>query len=231
MATKQTGEGRPALPPVTVAKLEDGARLIERLVQENASIFGENIRKYREERRESSTRPLTAAEAAQVAAAMGSVVEENGGVSPLAENPGKVLADLQNSELRAVDEVPVQEVLLAAGLATAPAVLSATKQLVALIEMPSDAHREAREGGTLDTAIDADAKTLDYLELTEGRDRARLALDHFQSAAGAAEGEGLSLIVNMIGQALGQAVQAAPNLGSAFASLTGSPVPTDGIAE
>lgn len=228
MGTADTGASAAALPPITVGKMEDAAALIERLVSENTSIFAANVAEYRETRRQSSERPLSAAEAGQVAAAMVSVLDESGVTHGLTENPGETLKGIQDSGLRAMDEPSVQEVLLAAGLATAPALLGAVSRLVALVELDNGEHEKHAEAGTLDEHLDECARTMRTASLLDGRARAKAALDHFQDAAGAAPGEAWSLVVRAIGQAMGQAVAISPELGSAFSSLTGSLAPTDG---
>lgn len=224
MAAKKAEGAAPALPPIMVGKFEDIAKLIEQLVLEQTSVFGENIQRYREERRKTSERPLTPAEAGQVAAswaeAMG--IEEVG-------DAGEALASIQKSDLRASDDVPTQELLLAAGLATAPALIDSVKTLVALIEMPNDEHEAASEDGNLREALAERAKEFRKIELGEARARASAALAHFQVAAGAASGEALGLVREIAVQALSQALKDNPT--SAFASLTGSLPSTDGPEE
>lgn len=226
MTAQKKGEGQPALPPMMVARVADCMRLVEDLVSENIELFGDNIAKHRAMRRESSSAPLTGMEAAQVAAALG--------IDPNAENAAERIAAIQKSDLRSTDEVPMQEVLLVAGVATAPAAIEAACRLVALVEMPDPEYRKAREAGKdkLREAIDKAANAFELdVSAEDGRARASAALDHFQKAAGVDSGEARSLILRTVLEALGQAMENAPNLNSAFGSLTGSLEPTDGTAE
>lgn len=229
MAAKKPAGAKP-LPPITVGKMREAAELVERLVIENTSLFSTRIREHREARAEGSERQLTQQEAAQLAASVVGALAEAGNTDAV-NNPEKLAAKFQKSDLRAVDAVPQSEVLLAAGLATAPAILVAVAQLVALIEMDADTYREARESGKLDDAIKQAATALDDLPLEEGRDRAGAALDHFQTAAGAQAGEALGLIRDMMGQAIAQATAIDLSEQPSSPSLTGSPPPTDGSGE
>lgn len=217
---KKAGQGAKALPPMTVARFEDTTRLVESLIGENVSVFSGNIAKYRAVRREGSQRPLDAVEVGQVGAALG--IDMN------AEDAPAKLAALQKSELRAVDEVSMNEALVPALTATAPAAIECARKLVALVEMGGAEYRKAREDGKLDEVIAEHAAVYGDIEMADARPRAAAAFAHFQAAAGASQGEAWSLILKIVGQAMGQAIEAAPGLGSAFASLTGSPEPTDG---
>lgn len=223
MAAKKPGEGQTALPPMMVGRVTDCMRLIEDLVSENIELFGDNIAKHRAMRKETSSTTLTPLEAAQVTAAMG--VDAN---DP--ELPARIAA-VQNSDLRSTEEVPMQEVLLVAGVATAPAAIEAACRLVALVEMPDAEYRKAREGNTLREEINKAAVAFELETSAEdGRARASAALAHFQAAAGVDSGEARSLILRTVLEALGQAMENAPNLNSAFGSLTGSLERTDGTA-
>lgn len=145
-----------------------------------------------------------------------------------AANPEAIAVKLQNSDLRSRDVVPQSEVLLAAGLATAPALLDAVKQIVALVEMSDARYKTAKKNDCLEEAIEQDAEKLDDLELSEGRARAAAALAHFQKAAGSTAGEVVGLLRDMMGQALAQATAIDLSEVSPFSSLTGSPPPMDG---
>lgn len=226
MAAQSKGEGQTALPPMSVGRVADCMRLVEALVSENIELFGGNIAKHRDARRQSSERPLSGIEAAGVAAALG--------VDPESDDAVKRIEEVQASGLTATDEVPMQEVLLVAGVSTAPAAIEAACKLVVLVEMPDDEYRAAREAGEdkLREAIDKAAKAFELdTPAGEGRERGKLALDHFQIAAGVDSGEARSLIFRTVLEALGQAVENSPKLGSTLASLTGSLEPTDGTAE
>ncbi len=221
--TKKTAGGE-RLPVVTVARFEAASKLIEQLVEENTDLFVGKMHTYRERSRAGSSRALSAAEAAQVAAGLATDLEPGERV--------KLAEDVQASELRAVDEPSPQEVLLAAGLSTAPAFLDAALRFVALIELPADTFAEAYDAGELDEALAPAIAALRELPLEDARARAAAALDHLGSKAGVASGEGVRLLITAMWQALQQAAnQMAPSLSSGLSSLTGSLEPTDGPSE
>lgn len=226
MAAKKA-EGASVLPPLKVAKMAEIGRLIERMVTENTSVFSTRMREYREARAEGSERPLTAHEASQVASGMIEAAVAIGHEIGSDDLPAFVQR-FQDSKLRAVDVVPQQEVLLAAGVSTAPMLIEAVAQLVALIEMPEDRFRDARESGSLPETIKQDAAAFDDLDLAEARARASTALEHFQKAAGATAGEVVGLLRDMLAQAMTQAAGMDASETSPFTSLTGSPPPMDG---
>lgn len=211
-----------ALPPVTVAKFEEVGRLVQQLVDENESLFIERGQRYREQHRETSSRRLSPEEAVQVAVA----AEDERTVEDRA-------AAFQSAELRAYDEPDVREVMAAAGVATAPAFVKATRRAVALIEMDLDTFEKAYEAGVLDEAVDSAAKALMKVELGAARERAEKALAHFAEAAGADTGKGLGLLVRALWQALSQAMDhltsQSPRRGSS--SLFASPETSDGAGE
>ena len=133
MSTAKKATGSEGLPVVTVARFEAASRLIEQLVDENTDMFVGRMHAYRERSRAGSSRALSAIEAAQVAAGLASDLEAAERV-PLAES-------VQSGGLRSVDEPAAMEVLLAAGVSTAPAFLDAAKRVVALLELPEDGAR------------------------------------------------------------------------------------------
>lgn len=223
----QTGRAtRPApLPPISVAKFEEIGRLVERLIEEKTSVFIDNQQVYRDAHREGTRRPLNAAEAAQIVASLGEALG-----SELDENPLKAVADVQtDGRLFAYDDPQPLELLLAAGISTAPALIDATKRLVALIEMDTETFKQARESDQLDDAIDDAAKETEYEPLPDGRARAARALQHFADSAGVEPGEAMRLLSRVVGQALGQAMQITTAGISDLASLIGSLEPTGGL--
>lgn len=225
MSAKTAGSGRqsPTLPPLTVARFEQATLLMERLVDENTDVFVGRMQAYRERQRAASSRRLTADEAAKLAVSMRLALDDDDrDVVALAE-------DVQAGDLRAVDEPAPMEVLLAAGVATAPAFLNAALRLVALIELPADIFEAAYEDETLDVAIELHVKDLRALDLDEARARAVSALDYLSEKAGAGSGEGLRLLTRSVWQALNQAAdQMSPQILSGLSSLTDSAPPTDG---
>jgi hypothetical protein len=197
--------------------MEEFTLLIERAVSEKTSVFIDAQNDYREKHREATDRPLTAQEAAQIAAAMTDALGKN-----VQDDPGGAVRQIQESGLRAYDEPTGVEVLFAAGLATAPAMLDIALQLVALIELPEDAFEQAREAATLDDSIAEARRALSKLPVADARSRAIKAVDHLTSAMGVAPGEAVRLVTRLVGQAMGQALQMNPQLGSALSSLVGS---------
>lgn len=216
---QRIAEARAKLPPITVGKLEEASKLVERIAEEKQDLFLQKAADYREQHRQATDRPLKPDEAAQIAAALAETISDD-----LLKDPGKTVASLQKSRLRAYDEPDPREVLLSAGLATGPALIDAVKELVALIELPAAEFEASCESDTLDHALAEAGKVMRGVELPDMRIRATAALEHFTDAAGVTPGEAWSLLVQMVGQALIQAVTTA----SASSSLTGSLEPTDG---
>jgi hypothetical protein len=143
-----------------------------------------------------------------------------------------VAVEVQESGLRGYDEPEPVEILLRAGVATAPAALASVLRFVALVEMPADQFMAAREADELDAALDTAVKAMEYTDLDgpQGmRARAVMAFEHFGRAAGA-EGKALSLFPRALWQAVQQATSSL-GLVRAPSSLTGSPPRMDGQGE
>ncbi len=213
------------LPPVTPARFEEALKLVDELVDEQTDLFVAKGHEYRERHRTGTERHLTAQEAAQIAAAWSTAQDLP---------PVTVAEAVQQSELRAYDEPQPAEILLRAGIATAPAFMGAVQRFVALIEMDPDRFREARERGrhALAEALDADVAAREYDDLTGddgARARAQRAFEHFSEAAGASSGKAWSLLPKVLMQVVEQATSAL-GLQPGPSSLTGSPPPTDGLA-
>ncbi len=209
------------LPRVEVARFEEAMRLVEQLVDETEDVFVAKGQAFRERHRDGTERKLTAQEAAQVAAAWST----SAGLPPVT-----IAEAVQQSELRAYDEPEPIEILLRAGVATAPAAMGCVKRFVALIEMPAHQFRDAREADGLDSALDDAVNAMAYEDLTAARPRAQRALEHFANAAGDGSGKALSLLPSAMWQALQQATSSL-GLVRAQSSLTGSPPSTDGLGE
>lgn len=179
------------LPPITVAKFEETGKLLERVVKENQSLFIEHGQEYRTKHRAGTSRPLTPAEATQLAVAITD-----------GEDTIKRAENMQASSLRAYDEPSGREILLAAGIGVAPAFIRAATDVVALIEMPPDDFEEASEDGNLDRAIKARASELRKLPLPQARERASAAFAHYAQSAGFEPGEAWGLPVQAVRQAI-----------------------------
>lgn len=220
MAAAQKTGGGVKLPPVTVGKFQAALLLLERLFESQQESFLTRMQDYRERHREATSRPLTASEAAQYATAMREVLGEQ------APSP----ADLQNSDLYGYDQPGTQELLAAAGLATAPALVDSCRQLVALIEMPSARFRQAQDDDLLPEAIEEAAAQFDDLELAEARDRTMAAISHFSIAAGAGERPG-EVIGSLIQTVMGALEQAASRATQSANSSIVSPEATGGPVE
>jgi hypothetical protein len=214
------GSALPALPMVSLARVEEGTRLVERLFKEKADLFIAAGDEYREMHRAGSSRTLSHQEAAQVAAAMSQTPTVG------------LIEEVQASSLRAYEDPTPQEVLLAAGLATAPAFLDAAKKLTALIELPQEEFDTACETDTLDEVVAAAAAKLGKIAAVDARARATRALEHFAKGAGTSPGEAWGLLTRMVGQAYSQSLQIiGASMTPGSPSLTGSPPSTDGPAE
>jgi hypothetical protein len=209
---------------ITVARFESAMLLLEELVAENTDLFIGKIHEYREKHRAGTDRALSPEEAAQVAAALSVAMTEG-------RDPVQVAADVQASDLRAYDQPGQTEILVAAGVSTAPAFIKAALRLVALLELPEDEFEAAYDAETLPAAIDGGVKELRKLDLAEARIRAKGALELLAEKSGAESGEGLRSLVQVVWRALNQAVQRGPGESSALSSLTGWDAPTDGAEE
>ena len=209
---------------ITVARFEAAMELLEALASENTDLFIGKISEYREKHRAGTDRALSPEEAAQVAAALSVAITDE-------RDPVKLAADVQASELRAYDQPGQTEVLLAAGVSTAPAFIRAALRLVALLELPEEEFEAAYDAETLPDAIDGGVKELRKLDVADARQHAKSALELLAEKAGAESGKGLSLLVQVVWRALNQAVQTSPDESSGLSSLTGSPDPTVGADE
>ena len=209
---------------ITVARFESAMLLLEELVAENTDLFIGKIHEYREKHRAGTDRALSPEEAAQVAAALSVAMTEG-------RDPVQVAADVQASDLRAYDQPGQTEILVAAGVSTAPAFIKAALRLVALLELPEDEFEAAYDAETLPAAIDGGVKELRKLDLAEARLRAKTALELLAEKSGAEGPEGLRSLVQVVWRALNQAVQMGPGESSALSSLTGWDAPTDGAEE
>lgn len=223
-AARKPAARRRSLPPLSVAHFEEAMRLVEALVEEQTDVFVAAGQRYRERHREGTERRLTAQEAAQIASAMASAE----GLPPVA-----VAVAVQESDLRGYEEPEPREILLAAGVATAPAAIGAVKRFVALIEMTTADLEAAHDLGRLEEELDERVKAMTYASLDgpDGmRDRASAAWLHFAQAAGSSTGKALGLLLQAWLQALEQSMT---SLGfqRASSSLTGSPPDTTGLGE
>ena len=209
---------------ITVARFESAMLLLEELVAENTDLFIGKIHEYREKHRAGTDRALSPEEAAQVAAALSVAMTEG-------RDPVQVAADVQASDLRAYDQPGQTEILVAAGVSTAPAFIKAALRLVALLELPEDEFEAAYDAETLPAAIDGGVKELRKLDLAEARLRAKTALELLAEKSGAEGPEGLRSLVQVVWRALNQAVQMSPGESSGLSSLTGWDAPTAGAEE
>jgi len=209
---------------ITVARFESAMLLLEELVAENTDLFIGKIHEYREKHRAGTDRALSPEEAAQVAAALSVAMADE-------RDPVQVAADVQASDLRAYDQPGQTEILVAAGVSTAPAFIKAALRLVALLELPEDEFEAAYDAETLPAAIDGGVKELRRLDLADARTRAKTALELLAEKSGADGPEGLRSLVQVIWRALNQAVQMSPGESSGLSSLTGWDEPTVGAEE
>ncbi len=219
----QASRGRarsPALPPITVGRFKEAARLLEHLAVENADVFLRAMQGYREKHAAIlGERSLNAQEAAQIAAAM---ITDG-------QDPVALAERVAASDLRAQDRPSVQEMLVVAGAATAPELVDIGVRLFVLLRLPATEFKAARKDGGLDAVLAAAADDVEDLDMAEARPLAQRAFEHFMAAAGA-EGNAASLVVKVIGQAFQMATETmGPSLDRlTLSSLTGSPPSTDG---
>lgn len=207
MAQKKTA---PALPPVTVARLQAATTQIDGLVDKNVDVFAARAGRYVDTFRERSERDMAPDEVAQIAGALGAALGR--------EDIPELLAEVQGGNLRVRSDPPRIEALLAAGLATAPAFVDACLEFVALIEMSADEFEQANENRQLELAIVEPVRELRRLGLRDAKTRVRAAFEHLASEAETTPGEALGLIAKVLGTALSEAIGPL----SQYASLTGS---------
>lgn len=214
----------PALPPITTARFKEAMSLIEALGDgELPGLFIDRAQEYRTRHREGTKRPLTAAEAAQIATGLAQ------GAIPDVER----VVEIQQSDLGGYEEPDPREILFAGGVATAPAFVESMLRFVVLVEMPAIEFMAAREEDRLDEVLDTAVKALDYEEVdgpNGTRARTSRAYEHFAKAAGAPSGKTLGLFMQAAWKALEQAVTRL-GLTSPPSSLIGSPPPMDGPDE
>lgn len=202
---------------LTVARFEQAMVLLEQLVDENTDLFIGKMHSFREKHREGTDRKLNAEEAAQVAAALSAAIDEE------SRDAVELAEQVQASGLRAYDQPSGQEVLMAAGVATAPAFITAALRLVALLEIPEADFERAYDDGTLEEVIEEKAAELRKLDLEDARKLTADKLDLLASKSGAGSGEGLRSLVTAVWRALTiAAVATTPSEGSGLSSLTGS---------
>jgi hypothetical protein len=202
---------------LTVARFEQAMILLEQLVDENTDLFIGKMHSFREKHREGTDRKLNAEEAAQVAAALSAAIEEE------SRDAVQLAEQVQASGLRAYDQPSSQEVLMAAGVATAPAFIGAALRLVALLEIPEGDFEQAYDDGSLDELVGEKAGELRKLDLEDARKLTAEKLDLLASKSGAGSGEGLRSLVTAVWRALTiAAVATTPSEGSGLSSLTGS---------
>lgn len=216
----RNGSGAPAMPKLTVARLEEALLLVEQLVSEHTDVFVKAGQDYRERHRDGTSRPLNADEIARIALGLG-------------VNLASADAQIQEAGLTHHDEPEPQEVLLAAGVATAPAFLRAAMRLTALLEMSPDTFEDAREAGTLREAVAELVNEYGPLDVPQMRARAAAALEHLSVNTGVAPGKAWEVVTRTVTQGLGQALAmlaasrpesslSAPSTDSA-AAMEGSP--------
>jgi hypothetical protein len=213
--------GKPAGPPfpkLSVAKVEQAGVLLEHIVDENVDLFVRKGQEYRDKHREGTARHLTPVELGQLAAAMGRTLTE-------------VKEDVDDAGIRYWDEPDRNEVLVAAGVATAPAFVQAAMRFVALIEMPDDVFARAYMAETLDDAIMEAADAARFEDVKTMRARAGRAMDYFADGVADRSGKGLALIAQTVIQGLGQAMShlepsESSSLTDSAASTGGSPTST-----
>jgi hypothetical protein len=213
-ARNGSGAAVPPLPPVSVARFEEAQHLLERIVAENTDTFIAAGQAYRAQHRKGTGRPLNAQEIAVIAAGLGVSLKD---------------ADEQVTEagLTHHDQPEPQELLLAAGVATAPAFTEAVRCFTALMELPDREFEDASEAGTLDDAIAAAQPDLRRLDLKVARVRATRAMEHLADAAGVAPGKAKALLTGPVMQALWQAMTHLTSEAASASSIS-SPANTAG---
>jgi hypothetical protein len=206
----------PALPTIKVARFKEIGVLLERLVDANTDLLIDAGQRFRERHRAGTTRPLSSIEVAQIAAGLDVSLAD-------------AKAQIDDADLTAYDEADPMHLLLAAGVGTAPAWFDALLAVVALIELPDDAFRAARESGpqALRAAIAEGVVPLEDLDLKDARARAQHAMDHLAAQSGVDSGKAWEVLGASVWQALTRAAEHLRTTPST-SSLIASPASTTG---
>lgn len=214
---KPAAAARPALPTVTLGKLEAGMELVEQMVDESTIKFIANGQAYKDRHREGTRRPLNIVETAQIAAGLGAKLED-------------AQEQLEEMGATAYDEPEIKEVLLAAGAGLSREFLGFATRFSCLIEMPAQTFDDACEASKLHEALDEAAKAWSKLDLADARARASRAMAHFSEAAGFDSGKALALAARAMWQGLWEAMRHLDASGSGSsivsAASTGGPAET-----
>jgi hypothetical protein len=212
----------PVLPVMSVQRFEESLELVERIAKEERGGFLREMQAFRQEHRDITQRPLTATEAAEIASTLAAMVNER-------PSPGDA-SEAQGSDLYVYEDPAERDVLVAAGMATAPALVRAVRRFVALMEMSEVEFEQACEAGQLPTLTDEHAKALGKVSMSEARERQSRAMSHWAKEVGVGSGEVMRRLVETVMGALEQAaIRVSAQASPARSHLsTSSPAPTDG---
>lgn len=209
---------RRALPPISFARFAETTSLVERLVGENTDLFIAAGQDFLARYRRGASRPLNHLEIAQLAGGLGVTLTD-------------AVGQAADAGLTGYDEPSRSEVLVAAGIGTAPQYLAVAAQLVALLELPEEEFWAAREAGGLPAACAKGVVELEKLPLVEVRARADAALRHLATEAGSDPGKAWGFISQAVLQGLRQAMSHLLDGIGSSGSSTFSPPSTDGPGE
>lgn len=190
---KRAGAKAPALPEISNAKFRALLRMLDEIVERNTDVYVEHGREFSDKKRAGTGRDWTAAD-----------------LGPIARGLDTNLADARqqvvDAGLRAHDEAGDSEILIAAGIGTAPELYDEILRLTLLAEMSTDDFNVARRGD-LDAVLDAALEALDDLPLTETRERAGRAWAHIATALGYQPGKAWGLIAKTIWRVISQGME------------------------
>jgi hypothetical protein len=228
-APKTTGAGgarkRPpakSLPPVTVQRLEESLKLVERTYEAQHEGSLGKMQDYLERNREATRRPMTADEAFRQVAVWQQSVQQD------VPDPARLAAEVQQSGVYVAKEPESRELLYVGLAAAAPALLDAVREFTVLIEMPTDVFEEACETDTLQARLEDAADEMRQVHLPKARERMLAAFQHWGEEAGFGSGEALRRLWEALNVGLQQAAVMVTHEVSQSKSFTDSLVPTGG---
>lgn len=190
------GAKAPALPVIANAKFRVLMRMLDAIVDRNTDIYVEHGRKFSDKKRAGTSRDWTAAD-----------------LGPLARGLDTNLADarqqLVDAGLRAHDDAADTEILIAAGIGTAPELYDELVRLTLLVEMSIDDFNVARRDGdeALNATLEDLLQTLDDVPLAEVRERVGRAWAHIAEALGYQPGKAWGLIAKTIWRVVSQGME------------------------
>ncbi len=132
-------------------------------------------------------------------------------------------AQVADAGLVAQDEPDPMQLLLVMGVNTSSVWMDGLLRIVALVEMEDARFKAARETGTLRTALDHDAATMEDGDVADMRIRASAAMEHLAAQSGVDAGKAWGVLGRSVWQALEQAAEQLRTIPSTSSSSSSPP--------